>query len=89
MIHTIIKPYSCKYCFKKIRHSAALKEHERNHNGPKGLKGNKNQDCAYCEEYGKFFQFEFKLTQHLIANTAQKHLNTSKTFKTMKKLKPV
>ena len=31
VIHTDVKPYSCKYCFKKIRHASGLKEHEQLH----------------------------------------------------------
>ena len=35
MIHTDVKPFSCNYCFKKIRHKTALIEHERIHTGEK------------------------------------------------------
>ena len=31
VIHTDVKPYSCKYCFKKIRHASGLKKHEQLH----------------------------------------------------------
>ena len=55
LIHTDVKPFSCKYCKKKIRHATALKEHERHHTGEKPY---------FCRNCGQTFRQQVSLKYH-------------------------
>ena len=55
LIHTDVKPFSCKYCKKKIRHATALKEHERHHTGEKPY---------FCQICGQTFRQQVSLKYH-------------------------
>ena len=89
LIHADVKPYSCKYCFKKIRHETALKEHERIHTGETPY------SCLICN---KTFRQQGALKYHekvkkcqitsskkknyaLAENASERHIDRNKEIK--------
>ena len=89
LIHADVKPYSCKYCFKKIRHETALKEHERIHTGetpyscPICNKTFRQQGALkYHEKVKKCQITSFQKKNHAVAkNSSEKPIDEKKEIK--------